>query len=108
MQDVLEFGHPFHLEIITSCFKTHYVDLARQKYSSRVVEKCLKVFGDLEQYLIVYELVLDLDHFRDLVTDEVANYVISTALLACTVLVFIISIVYIAKHDACIYCKCNI
>ncbi|KAF2915925.1 hypothetical protein DAI22_09g077300 [Oryza sativa Japonica Group] len=85
VQDVLEFGHPFHLEIITSCFKTHYVDLARQKYSSRVVEKCLKVFGDLEQYLIVCELVLDLDHFRDLVTDEVANYVISTALLACTV-----------------------
>ncbi|XP_052166869.1 putative pumilio homolog 7, chloroplastic [Oryza glaberrima] len=85
VQDVLEFGHPFHLEIITSCFKTHYVDLARQKYSSRVVEKCLKVFGDLEQYSIVCELVLDLDHFRDLVTDEVANYVISTALLACTV-----------------------
>uniref|UniRef100_A0A0E0M0J7 PUM-HD domain-containing protein n=1 Tax=Oryza punctata TaxID=4537 RepID=A0A0E0M0J7_ORYPU len=85
VQDVLEFGHPFHLEIIAACFQTHYVDLTRQKYSSRVVEKCLKQFGVLEQYLIVCELVLDLDHFRDLVTDEVANYVISTALLACTV-----------------------
>uniref|UniRef100_A0A0D9XD44 PUM-HD domain-containing protein n=1 Tax=Leersia perrieri TaxID=77586 RepID=A0A0D9XD44_9ORYZ len=84
VQDVLELGDMPHLEIIASCFKTHYVDLAQQKYSSRVVEKCLRVFGELEQGLIICELIVDLDNFRDLVTDEVANYVISTALLTCT------------------------
>ncbi|KAL5201047.1 hypothetical protein ABZP36_035401 [Zizania latifolia] len=83
VQNVLEERNESHLAIIASCFRGHYVDLARQKYSSRVVEKCLAVFDYAEQCIIVSELIFDPDNFRDLVTDDFANYVISKALETC-------------------------
>jgi hypothetical protein len=60
------------------------VKLSRQRFSSNVVETCLEVFDDREQFAIVEELVW-FPRFRDLVTDEFANYVISKALQTCKV-----------------------
>ncbi|TVU09346.1 hypothetical protein EJB05_42816, partial [Eragrostis curvula] len=84
VQEVLKNGDPLHLATIASCLRTNYVELSRQKYSSNVVEQCLRVFDEGEKFVIVNELVC-YPHFRDLVTDEFANFVISTALQTCNV-----------------------
>jgi hypothetical protein len=84
VQDVLRKGDPSHIEIIASCLRNHYVTLAKNKYSSNVVEWCLRVFHEEERSVIVYEFI-SYSHFRDLVTDEFANFALSTALQTCEV-----------------------
>ncbi|KAL6846064.1 hypothetical protein ACP4OV_023512 [Aristida adscensionis] len=82
VQEVLRSGNPSHYAIIDSCFRYNYVGLSMHKYGSRVVESCLRVFGEGERHKIVYELIC-YDHFRDLVTHEFANFVLSTAIKIC-------------------------
>jgi hypothetical protein len=74
-----------HHAIIASCFRYNYVVLSTQKYSSNVVEQCLKVFGERERQVIVNELI-SYPRFGDLVIDEFANFVLFTALRTCRVL----------------------
>ena len=45
VQYVLELGHPEATERIMDKLTGHYSDLAQQKFSSNVVEKCLKLGG---------------------------------------------------------------
>lgn len=45
MQYVLELGHPEATAAIMRQLCGHYADLAQQKFSSNVVEKCLKLGG---------------------------------------------------------------
>lgn len=45
VQYVLELGHPEATERIMEKLTGHYSDLAQQKFSSNVVEKCLKLGG---------------------------------------------------------------
>jgi hypothetical protein len=84
VQDVLRKGDPSHVEIIASCLRNHYVTLAKNKYSSNVVEWCLRVFHEGERSVIICEFI-NYPHFRDLVTDEFANFALSTALQTCEV-----------------------
>ncbi|KAJ8747733.1 hypothetical protein K2173_014508 [Erythroxylum novogranatense] len=57
----------------------NYVDLSMQKYSSNVVEKCLKYGGDKSHALIIRELINNsrLDHVMQ---DPYGNYVVQAAL----------------------------
>ncbi|KFK23854.1 hypothetical protein AALP_AAs49431U000200 [Arabis alpina] len=59
-------------------FRTHYAELATQKFSSHVVEKCLRVYpesrGDIVRELLSFR------NFEHLLHDPFANYVIQTAL----------------------------
>lgn len=59
-------------------FRMHYVELATQKFSSHVVEKCLRHYPE-SQSEIVSEL-LSVPNFEYLVHDPYGNYVIQTAL----------------------------
>ncbi|RDX58339.1 putative pumilio-like 7, chloroplastic, partial [Mucuna pruriens] len=59
-------------------FRGNYVTLSAQKFSSHVVEKCLKHIGD-SRSKIVREL-LSAPHFEQLLQDPYANYVIQSAL----------------------------
>lgn len=63
---------------LMSQFEGNYVHLSMQKFSSHVVEKCLK---HLEQSRprIIQEL-LSVPHFEQLMQDPFANYVIQSAL----------------------------
>ncbi|KAL6645222.1 hypothetical protein ACP70R_016830 [Stipagrostis hirtigluma subsp. patula] len=65
---------------LASQFEGRYVFLSKQKVSSNVVEKCLKVFSDDDKAVIVRELIRG-SHFEQLLQDPYANYVIYTALL---------------------------
>ncbi|CAL5081191.1 unnamed protein product [Urochloa decumbens] len=82
VQDILKRGDPSHIAIIASCLRNHYVALAKSKYGSNVVEWCLRVFHEGERMVIINELICN-PHFRDLITDEYANFTISTALETC-------------------------
>ncbi|KAL6655918.1 hypothetical protein ACP70R_006744 [Stipagrostis hirtigluma subsp. patula] len=82
VQEVLKTGNPSHRAIIAARFRYNYVGLSRQKYGSRVVELCLRLFGEGERRIIVNELIC-YHQFRELVTHEFANFVLSTALKAC-------------------------
>ncbi|XP_012699116.1 putative pumilio homolog 8, chloroplastic [Setaria italica] len=82
LQDILKKGDSFHIAVIASCLRNHYVTLAKNKYGSNVVEWCLKVFNEGERSVIVNELIY-YAHFRDLVTHEFANFTLSTALEVC-------------------------
>ncbi|KAL1203499.1 Pumilio-like protein 9 [Cardamine amara subsp. amara] len=59
-------------------FRLHYAELAIQKFSSHVVEKCLRQYPE-SRAEIVREL-LSVPNFEHLLQDPYANYVIQTAL----------------------------
>ncbi|CAN6195738.1 unnamed protein product [Urochloa humidicola] len=82
VQDILRRGDSSHIAIVASCLRNHYVELAKSKYGSNVVEWCLRVFHDGERLAIINELIYN-PQFRDLITDEYANFTISTALEIC-------------------------
>ncbi|KAE8728301.1 putative pumilio-like protein 7 [Hibiscus syriacus] len=63
---------------LLSQFKGHYVHLSMQKFSSHVVEKCLKHFTESRSQ-IIRELI-SVVHFEQLLQDPFANYVIQSAL----------------------------
>lgn len=63
---------------LISLFKGNFVNLSKQKFSSHVVEKCLKHIGEIRSR-IVREL-LSAPHFEQLLQDPFANYVIQSAL----------------------------
>lgn len=54
--------------------------LSMQKYSSNVVEKCLKLGGEAERGRIISELILKPDELLDISLDEFGNYVVQTAI----------------------------
>ncbi|RWW70569.1 hypothetical protein BHE74_00021750 [Ensete ventricosum] len=60
----------------------HYGTLSVQKYSSNVVEKCLKYARNEGRVNIVWELISD-PYFHHILQDAFGNYVIQSALRAC-------------------------
>lgn len=56
-----------------------FADLAMQKYSSNVVEKCLKHAGDERRGHIIRELI-EHPRFDQIMQDPYGNYVIQAAL----------------------------
>ncbi|XP_042486446.1 pumilio domain-containing protein C4G8.03c-like [Macadamia integrifolia] len=79
VQFIIELKIPTATANLISQFEGNYVHLSTQKFSSNVVEKCLKVFGDENKSRIVHEL-LSYSHFEQLLQDPFANYVIQSAL----------------------------
>ncbi|KAL4196792.1 hypothetical protein AMTRI_Chr04g184940 [Amborella trichopoda] len=79
IQYILEQGIPWATADIISQLEGHYVDLSMQKFSSNVVEKCLKLCGEETRSRIIYEMVSS-SHFEKLLQDPYANYVVQSAL----------------------------
>jgi hypothetical protein len=80
VQYVLDQRIPSANAHLASQFEGSYVYLSKQKVSSNVVEKCLKVFSDEDKADIVFDLI-SVPHFEQLLQDPFANYVIHTALV---------------------------
>ncbi|KAJ3702633.1 hypothetical protein LUZ61_006338 [Rhynchospora tenuis] len=83
VQFVLDLNMPSANANFAAQFEGKYVELSKQKFSSNVVEKCLKTFGANDKAKIILEL-LSVSRFDQLVQDPYANYVIHTALLKST------------------------
>ncbi|RRT44508.1 hypothetical protein B296_00054043, partial [Ensete ventricosum] len=79
VQYIVDMNNPLASTKLVSQFEGKYVQLSIQKFSSNVVEKCLRVFGEDAQATIITEL-LSVSHFEQLLQDPFANYVIRSAL----------------------------
>ncbi|XP_076915705.1 putative pumilio homolog 8, chloroplastic [Bidens hawaiensis] len=79
VQYILELQIPSAVNMLTCQFKGNYVQLATQKFSSHVVEKCLAVLDSQTRSTIIRELI-SAAHFEQLIQDPHANYVVQTAL----------------------------
>lgn len=79
VQYILDLKSPLVITNLVSQFKGNYVQLSMQKFSSHVVEKCLKVFDEDDQATIILEL-LSVSQFEQLLQHPYANYVIQSAL----------------------------
>ncbi|QCE15885.1 hypothetical protein DEO72_LG11g2897 [Vigna unguiculata] len=78
VQYIIETDTPTAVAKMLGQFKGNYVHLSTQKFSSHVVEKCLRNVGDTRSR-IVREL-LAAPNFERLLQDPYANYVIQSAL----------------------------
>ncbi|KAJ0985634.1 hypothetical protein J5N97_003990 [Dioscorea zingiberensis] len=80
VQFILDSKNQSVVMILVSQFEGNYVQLSMQKFSSNVVEKCLKVFGEEGRAKIIAEM-LSVHRFEQLMQDPYANYVVQSALV---------------------------
>ncbi|KAI4337704.1 hypothetical protein L6164_016088 [Bauhinia variegata] len=78
VQYIIEMQIPAASAKLISLFKGNYVNLSTQKFSSHVVEKCLKHVAE-SRPRIVRDLMA-VSNFEQLLQDPYANYVIQSAL----------------------------
>ncbi|BAF29822.1 putative pumilio homolog 7, chloroplastic [Oryza sativa Japonica Group] len=79
VQYVIDLKVPTANASLTKQFQGRYIHLSMQKFSSNVVEKCLKVFKEADKATIILEL-LAVPHFEQLLQHPFANYVIYSAI----------------------------
>lgn len=79
MQFVLELRLPWAALNILGQLEGNYGDLSMQKFSSNVVEKCLRHAGEERQSHIIQELIDD-PRLDQIMQDPYGNYVIQAAL----------------------------
>ncbi|CAK7339071.1 unnamed protein product [Dovyalis caffra] len=79
VQFVFELLLPWATTDILDQLEGHYGDLSVQKYSSNVVEKCLKYAGEERRARIIRELINNA-HLDQVMQDPFGNYVIQAAL----------------------------
>ncbi|KAH7353000.1 hypothetical protein KP509_19G074400 [Ceratopteris richardii] len=79
VQYILTLGLPWVAAEVVTRLQGNFTDLAMQKFSSNVVEKCLKVASEENKTSIIKELGLS-SSFGQLLLDRFGNYVIQSAL----------------------------
>lgn len=79
VQYVLDLNEPSFTTAITNEFLGHVCQLSTQKFSSNVMEKCLRVAEPPIRHKLVAELV-DASRLELLLRDSFANYVVQTCL----------------------------
>ncbi|KAJ6427906.1 hypothetical protein OIU84_023332 [Salix udensis] len=79
VQFVFELHLPWAATDILDQFEGNYGDLSVQKYSSNVVEKCLKYAGEVRRNRIIRELINN-SRLDQVMQDPFGNYVIQAAL----------------------------
>ncbi|KAF4447360.1 hypothetical protein F53441_9104 [Fusarium austroafricanum] len=79
VQYIIDLNEPLFTEPIVLTFKDCITQLSRHKFSSNVIEKCLRCAQPPSKDLIVEELLRNSEMER-LLRDSFANYVIQTAL----------------------------
>ncbi|KAH9299582.1 hypothetical protein KI387_031264, partial [Taxus chinensis] len=79
VQYILEFGIPWATAKVIAQLQGHYALLSMQKFSSNVVEKCLKEGKEEHRAAIIQEL-LNSSQLGDLLQDAYGNYVVQSAL----------------------------
>ncbi|KAL8156425.1 pumilio homolog 12 [Apium graveolens] len=79
VQYVFEIHAPWATAEILDQLEGNYVDLSIQKYSSNVVEKCLKYAGEERVFSIIQELI-NSSRIDQIMQDPYGNYVVQAAL----------------------------
>ncbi|KAF6841318.1 RNA-binding protein [Colletotrichum musicola] len=79
VQYIIDLNEPSFTEPIVRMFQTRIGQLSRHKFSSNVIEKCLRCSQEPSRDMIVEELLTP-GEIERLLRDSYANYVIQTAL----------------------------
>ncbi|KAG1170614.1 hypothetical protein G6F70_006970 [Rhizopus microsporus] len=79
VQYILDLQVPNYIESINQHFIHHVCTLSIQKFSSNVIEKCIRTASPQTRRLLVHELI-ECETIDKLVQDSFANYVIQTSL----------------------------
>ena len=79
IQYIIDLNEPSFTEPVVNQFRGHVSQLSRHKFSSNVIEKCLRCAQDISKDLIVDEILAP-GELEKLIRDNYANYVIQTAL----------------------------
>ncbi|KAH8820489.1 armadillo-type protein [Xylogone sp. PMI_703] len=79
VQYILDLNEPVFTEPLVAMFQGRICQLSKQKFSSNVIEKCLRCAQDPSKDMIVEEM-LQPRELDSLLRDSFANYVIQTAL----------------------------
>lgn len=93
IQYILEMKVPWMTNRIVNQLDGRFGALSMQKYSSNVVEKCLKLGGDANRGRIIHELMLKPEELLDIALDQFGNYVVQSAITSSKVTVILISLV---------------
>ncbi|KAI0406312.1 ARM repeat-containing protein [Xylaria palmicola] len=84
VQYIIDLNEPTFTEPLTQKFFGKIVMLSRHKFSSNVVEKCLRCASDESKDRMIQELLNPTDMER-LIKDQFGNYVVQTALEQCSI-----------------------
>ncbi|KAK4166167.1 armadillo-type protein [Cladorrhinum sp. PSN259] len=79
VQYIIDLGEPAFTEPIVRQFLQNIANLSKHKFSSNVVEKCLRCASDTSRDLIITQL-LNSGEMERLLRDNFGNYVVQTAL----------------------------
>ena len=79
VQYILDLDEPVFTKALCECFHGRIVALSKQKFSSNVIEKCLRTAGMDTKRVLVDEMVSGGELDR-MLRDSFANYVVQTAL----------------------------
>jgi hypothetical protein len=79
VQYILDLGEPLFTEPLVAMFQGRVGQLSKQKFSSNVIEKCLRCAQEPSKDMLIEEMLQPVELDR-LLRDSFANYVIQTAL----------------------------
>jgi len=79
VQYILDLGEPCFTEPLCQSFYTNVAFLSKQKFSSNVVEKCLRCSGEDTKRALIHEILMP-HELEKLLRDSFANYVVQTAM----------------------------
>jgi hypothetical protein len=80
VQYILDLNEPVFTEPLVAMFKGRVGQLSRQKFSSNVIEKCLRCAQEPSKDMMIEEMLNTPAELERLLRDSFANYVIQTAL----------------------------
>lgn len=78
VQYILDLDEPLFIEPLCHNFKGSVVYLSKQKFSSNVMEKCIRVASEESRRLLIQEIIPP-SELEKLLRDSFANYVVQTA-----------------------------
>lgn len=78
VQYILDLEEPLFIEPLCHNFKGSVVYLSKQKFSSNVMEKCIRVASDESRRMLIQEIIPPTE-LEKLLRDSFANYVVQTA-----------------------------
>jgi hypothetical protein len=79
VQYILDLGEPAFTEPLCRSFTGHIAHLSKQKFSSNVVEKCIRCASNDTRRDLVQEIIVPVE-LDKLLRDSFANYVVQTAM----------------------------
>jgi len=80
VQYILDLNEPLFTTPMCEGFRGRIVELSKQKFSSNVIEKCIRCAEMSAKAMMIEELLVNVEDLEQLMRDSYGNYVVQTAL----------------------------